>query len=132
MANEVENKVCLNVLYYGRLISTVPDKSSKIVVVVSMSFTTDVSFLRGLYERLVGNDMSQCPLLRTSHFYITLTCYELESCIGLNVLYNERLISTLPLSSSFIQAIFKELFCMWFSDSFTHAKLPCAFHEFLI
>ena len=40
---------------------------------VSMSFTTDVSFLRDQEWRdLVNREVSQCPLLRTSHFYLEL------------------------------------------------------------
>ena len=110
---------CLNVLYYGRLISTWFKKESTLFTIVSqcplwrtshfhwnetgkrplcgrvsMSFMTDVSFPRSLYGDLKELQQSQCPLQRTSHFYEFKSPEVYEFNDGLNVLYNERLIST--------------------------------------
>ena len=55
---------------------------------------TDVSFPRSLYGDLKELQQSQCPLQRTSHFYEFKSPEVYEFNDGLNVLYNERLIST--------------------------------------
>ena len=102
----------LNVLYDGRLIST-----SAICLLTNWSTVSQCPLWRtshfywAQYVIWTLCWLSQCPLWRTSHFYTNVKwgsgCSE-----RLNVLYDGRLISTLPLSSSFIQAFFKELFCM--------------------
>ena len=60
----------LNVLYDGCLISTKSIWWFKRITTVSMSFTTNVSFLRIQESRGIRIQWwSQCPLQRTSHFY---------------------------------------------------------------
>ena len=66
-----------------------------------MSFTTDVSFLRTKnMVKFITESGSQCPLLRTSHFYAILTNVNLDEASRLNVLYYGRLISTIRESTA--------------------------------
>ncbi len=147
----------INVLYSGRLISTIIyNAKNSGYYIVSMSFTADVSFLHPknpIVEFLIKG--YQCPLQRTSHFYFSIRFSRRMSSImvsmsftadvsflrklhrlrlrwrkkSINVLYSGRLISTLALIFSFIYAPFQAHFSRYFSDNFTYEKFDCTFWD---
>ena len=103
--------VHINVLYSGRLISTLHrERSISSSTEVSMSFTADVSFLLNEAKHGDIEIAYQCPLQRTSHFYDRFDRRHRNKEWCINVLYSGRLISTSPFIFPVFMPFFKGLF----------------------